>query len=169
MQVADGFGISLAEMQLICAQLAAEVDLSSTEVDKQVENLFKILDNDNNALVDAIEFLAGLAAASGLTLRNKIEFVLNCFDFDGTGQLTIDEMTLAFRCTLSGLCKMCGEHCPLEEELEIIALRAFKVTSSNHSSNSDRDQNCGTDAFIGPLARLHLLVEPPESPGDLFI
>ncbi|KAJ8602363.1 hypothetical protein CTAYLR_004254 [Chrysophaeum taylorii] len=154
MQVADGFGISLPEMQLVCAQLSGELALARPQLDLQVETLFRELDADNNALVDAIEFLASLAAASGITLHDKLEFVFNCFDFDATGKLSVDEITLAFRCTLMGLCKLCKEACPLEEELEVIAMRAFTTSLFKPPSQGD---NLSTDPSISPLAKIRIL------------
>lgn len=143
-------------MQLICAQLVDELNLDRSQLDAQVETLFYTLDNDRNALVDAIEFLAALAAASGLSLHGKIEFILNCFDFDGTGQLSVDEMTLAFRCTLMGLCKLSGEFCPLEEELEVIAMRAFEYADPN------KDDALPMNLMVAPrnpLAKLRIFAD----------
>lgn len=40
------------------------------------------------------------------------------YDFDETGVLTLDEMVLAFRSTLSGACKLCNIDAPLETEIE---------------------------------------------------
>ena len=33
------------------------------------------------------------------------------------------------RCSLLGLCKVSGEECPCEEELEIVAVRAFRFAA----------------------------------------
>jgi|Transcript_9124 Ca2+-binding EF-hand superfamily protein len=129
--VADGFGINLCEMQLICQELASELDIGRSLLDKQVQTLFAQMDLDENALVDAIEFMSTLAMASGMSARDKLEFVFTCFDFDGAGQLSVDEVTLAFRCALTGLCKLTGEVCPCEEELEVVAMRAFSSANTD--------------------------------------
>ena len=136
--VADGFGISLCEMQLICQELTSELEVGRPLLDKQVEALFVRMDSDENALVDAIEFLSTLAMASGLSARDKLEFVFTCFDFDGAGQLSVDELTLAFRCTLIGLCKLTGKLCPCEEDLEIVAMRAFCFAKLNITSDEEK-------------------------------
>ena len=106
--VADGFGITLMEMQQICGELAGELRLNRAKLDERVQQLFVVFDDDENRLVDAIEFLSTIAVASGMTIRDKLEYVFNCYDFDGSQQLTIDEVTLAMKCTLSGLCKLSG-------------------------------------------------------------
>ena len=48
--------------------------------------------------------------------------VFNCYDFDGSKELTIDEMTLSMKSTLTGLCKLSGITCPTETTLELIAI-----------------------------------------------
>lgn len=52
--------------------------------------------------------------------------VYNCYDFNETGQISIDELTLALRSTLTGLCKLSTNIvCPTELALEDVALHAF--------------------------------------------
>lgn len=102
-----------------------------------------------NGLVDALEFLATFALASGMELAEKINcapaprlpslslhcvlgrvtdatmwcaaVTFECYDFDESGELTIDEMTLSFKSTLTGLCKISGVPPPDEAELEVLA------------------------------------------------
>ena len=69
--------------------------------------------------MDALEFLAATATCSAMSTRDKLEFVLNAYDFDGSQELTIDEVTLAMKSTLTGLCKMSEDAIPREEVLEI--------------------------------------------------
>ena len=52
--VADGFGISLCEMQLICQELTTELESSRSALNKHVQTLFNQIDSDENALVDGI-------------------------------------------------------------------------------------------------------------------
>ncbi|KAJ1447589.1 hypothetical protein M885DRAFT_471813 [Pelagophyceae sp. CCMP2097] len=147
--VADGFGISLAEMKLICAELSVELELSKPQVDRQVAQLFLLLDTDKNGLVDSIEFMTALAVASGMTASQKLAFVFHCFDFDGAGALSVDECTLAMRCNLMGLCKITGEECPSEDDLEVVSTRAFLF--------ADPDKPVSNDALLGPLTKLRIL------------
>jgi len=162
--VADGFGISLCEMQLICQELTSELEVGRPLLDKQVQSLFARMDSDENALVDAIEFLSTLAMTSGMSGRDKLEFVFTCFDFDGAGQLSVDEITLAFRCTLVGLCKLTKEVCPCEEELEVVAMRAFSIVSSAPAS-SEIDNAANSMAELNSslrLSKLRILVLLPS-------
>ena len=132
--VADGFGITLVEMQQICGELAAELRLNRAKLDERVQQLFVLFDDDENGLVDAIEFLSTIAVASGMTIRDKLEYVFNCYDFDGSQQLTIDEVTLAMKCTLTGLCKLSGTTPPREEQLELMAMNAFTRAGRSEQS-----------------------------------
>ena len=136
--VSDGFGISSYEMQVICQELASELEVGIPLLNKKVEELFVRMDSDRNALVDAVEFLAAIAIASGMSFRDKLEFVFTCFDFDGAGQLSIDEITLALQCTLAGSCKLTGETCPPEAELEAVAMRAFDSALVNPVAGDDK-------------------------------
>lgn len=66
----------------------------------------------------------------GMSTTNTLEFVLGCYDFDGSGRLTIDEITLAFKSTVTGLCKLEGaasiKCCPRDTEFETAAMDAFE-------------------------------------------
>ena len=87
-----------------------------------------------NGLIDAIEFLAALAVASGLANRDTLDFVFQCYDFDGSQELTIDEVTLAMKSTLTGLCKLSSDVPPREEELEIQAMDAFEKAGNRNEA-----------------------------------
>lgn len=65
----------------------------------------------------------------GMSVTDSLEFVLGCYDFDGTGHLTIDEVNLAFMSTVTGMCKLEGskgaKSCPHDREFEAAAIDAF--------------------------------------------
>lgn len=66
---------------------------------------------------------------TGMSVTDSLEFVLECYDFDGTGRLTIDEITLAFKSAVTGLCKMeAGGKgvCPRDSDFEAAAIDAFE-------------------------------------------
>ena len=64
-----------------------------------------------------------------MSVADTLEFVLGCYDFDGSGRLTIDEITLAFKSTVTGMCKLEGDgglkSCPRDNEFEAAAIHAF--------------------------------------------
>lgn len=76
-------------------------------------------------------------------MADTLEFVLNCYDFDGTGRLTIDEISLAFKSTVTGMCKLEGasagaesglKACPRDADFEAAAINAFE----RRAEGSDR-------------------------------
>lgn len=66
----------------------------------------------------------------GMSVTDTLEFVLSCYDFDGTGRLTVDEISLAFKSTVTGMCKLEGagglKACPRDVEFEAAAINAFE-------------------------------------------
>lgn len=80
---------------------------------------------------------------SGMSVSDTLEFVLSCYDFDGTGRLTIDEISLAFKSTVTGMCKLEGtsagadaglKACPRDADFETAAMNAFE----RRAEGSDR-------------------------------
>lgn len=85
-------------------------------------------------------------------VTDTLEFVLSCYDFDGTGRLTIDEISLAFKSTVTGMCKLEGaagggggggagggagpglKACPRDVDFEAAAMNAFE----RRAEESDR-------------------------------
>lgn len=78
--------------------------------------------------------MSTLAALSGMRIKEILEctpppyvssiylllylVILSCYDFDGTQQLSVDEVTLALKSASTGLCKISGERYPREEVIE---------------------------------------------------
>jgi len=110
--------------------------------------------------------------------RDKLEFILNAYDFDGSQELSIDEVTLAMKSTLTGLCKMSRERMPREEELEVKAMHCFedalgeggessggvggKVRAAAHSKQLQRRRYKQPAATPSTLASRVLLVATPD-------
>ncbi|CAM9397119.1 unnamed protein product [Chrysoparadoxa australica] len=107
--IADGFGISKMEFCEILGELKEEMAMNTVKLKEISLALFLTVDTDKNGLVDAIEFLSSLAGCSGVSLQDALTYVFNCYDFDGSGQLTIDEIALALKSAVTGLCKLTGQ------------------------------------------------------------
>jgi len=104
--------VSPAELRAIC-------DIPAMYVTKlEVDALFRSLDTDNNGLVDGMEMLAVAAMASGLDEAATARYIFRLFDFDESGELSLDEMTLALKSVLTGSAKLTGELPPEDQELE---------------------------------------------------
>jgi hypothetical protein len=107
--IAAGFGLNAAEWQAICQTLDAELGEPRLKLSKQAAALFAVLDDDQNGLVDAIEALSALAAASGLSAGSALEYIFACYDFDGRRLLTVDEIALALTGAVVEACKLINE------------------------------------------------------------
>ena len=113
--VAEGYGVTLAEFADIVAlsigeylPLACSTDTKtkSQRITSLATALFVLLDDDENALVDAFEFLSILALLSACTTKEKICFVLRLYEFDDPTRLTAEEAILAVRAAVLGLDKV---------------------------------------------------------------
>lgn len=99
-EVAEGFGLNQEEFRRVLdvpGFRAARAD---------ADRVFEAFDTDENNLVDALEFLTTFALTSAMTLEEKVAYTFRCYDFDESGELTVDEMTLSMKSTLTGLAKM---------------------------------------------------------------
>jgi microtubule-associated protein-like 6 len=166
-EVAEGFGISINVFKAVTSVLVHEVAEGDEDLlNDYSEACFKSLDTDENDLIDALEFLATFAMISGMALDDKVKFMFDCYDFDESGMLTIDEMTLSLKSTIAGLAKLAGQESPSEQDLETISQSAFK------SADLDSDAKISFEEFriyciSNPEVRsfLDFYDDPPEAWG----
>jgi WD40 repeat protein len=131
--VADGFGLSSREVQQICAILQDELQLPRCKLDEKASGLMDLLDVDCNGLVDAIEMMSALAVCSGLSPADTVAFIFNCYDFDGSGMHTVDEVALAVKSTAIGVCKLANEPLPTDAEVDNLSLIIFEGAAEGDS------------------------------------
>eukprot|EP01029_Cantina_marsupialis_P023861 TRINITY_DN60145_c1_g2_i1.p1 TRINITY_DN60145_c1_g2~~TRINITY_DN60145_c1_g2_i1.p1 ORF type:complete len:2255 (-),score=740.92 TRINITY_DN60145_c1_g2_i1:196-6960(-) len=162
--VAEGFGVDVEEVKEICQVLQEPLDKSKQEMAKLSEHLFKTFDTDTNDLTDALEFLATVALCSGMSLKEKIEYVFHIYDFDESEELTIDEVTLALRSAVTGLCKFTGEEPPLEATLEQVSQAAFEFAKK---SQEDRITQKEFMAFCKASPDLRAWLNFYDDAGDI--
>ena len=121
--------------------LAAELNVGAEEMDAKSKALFALLDTDMNDAIDSLEFLATMALVSGMSLHDKMQFSFNCYDFAEAGALQADELTLMFKSTVAGLCKLSSPAAQLGEfEAPRARATAVKKTTarSSRSASSSR-------------------------------
>lgn len=127
--VAEGFGINVDELTEICMALQNTTFMHAPKqvILKIVELVFTALDTDQNNLVDSLEALVTLCMLSGMELRDKAKFCFMCYDFDESGEITVDELTLLLKSCATGLCKLDRET-PVPEEVRIeqVSHEAFR-------------------------------------------
>lgn len=160
--IAEGFGLSIEEFQeIIKSALLEHLGITERVLNIDTDKVFRIFDNDENNLVDSLEFLSSFAMLSGMTPEEKIRYLFAMYDFDETSMLTLDEMVLAFRSTLSGLSKVSHIDPPTESEVEKIVVQAFEsIRKSNSSSTSEN--SFPTSEGIDKEAFLSFCLNTPE-------
>ena len=104
------FGMTSDEfLEILRVCLKDYLEYSEKKLDNIAKAVFIIFDDDQNDLVDALEFLAAFAVISGMTPEEKTRYVFGIFDFDESGLLSVDEMILALRTTIRSVPRAFGE------------------------------------------------------------
>ena len=133
--IAEGFGLTLSEFQDILRVAIKEYTrYSDKRIAVLTEALFHLYDDDRNSLVDSLEFLSATAIVSAMSVKEKLWFIFGVYDFDESGLLTIDEVTLSLRATISGLCKIAGIEKPSESRIDLIASHAIEKSKWHKDS-----------------------------------
>ena len=123
----DGFALDPDALKHVLKVIFEDED----DFETKCRALFAKLDTDHNNLIDALECLATLASASGMTPQRKLTFVFDLYDFSESGELLLDEVTLLLKSTVTGLCKISeGESIPSLKEFEDLARLALKLEPS---------------------------------------
>lgn len=139
---AEGFGVTpekLCDMcEILSEQLAASenLDLEAKRLKRQVRSLFKVLDTDQNKLVDAIGFLSAVALISSMRLLEKLSYVFELFDFASLRRLTADECSMAMVSACIALSSVSSATVPSQDVIESIARRAFDHEGLDWASGS---------------------------------
>jgi microtubule-associated protein-like 6 len=129
---AEGFGLTQDEfLEILRSCLSTHLEFSAKKLDQIGKVVFTTLDDDANDLIDALEFLSSFAVMSGMTPKEKAQFVFGMFDFDECGLLTCDELSFALRTTIGGLCKLSAMDAPLESDIDRVAFQATISRSAN--------------------------------------
>lgn len=135
--IADGFGICREELEEMCADLKFELNISRLATVENAAALFLVLDTDKNGLIDALEFASTIAAISGMRFIEIMHFILTCYDFNGMGELTMDEVTLALKSVAIGLSKLSNVKVPRDDVIEHLVSTLYRdiAGSGVHSIN----------------------------------
>ena len=101
-----------------------------TWTDPLAAALFSVLDDDRNDLIDSLELLSTLCLLSSMSNEEKIQFIFALYDFDYSRRLSVEEVFLALRSALSGLCKVANVDPPVENLVQAMAAEAFRSESA---------------------------------------
>jgi WD40 repeat protein/Ca2+-binding EF-hand superfamily protein len=122
---AEGWGLRLDVFSGISKPLATFLGADDPTMQTYSKNLFELLDTDMNGVVDALEFICTLAMLSAMEPRDKVRFVFTVYDFSEKGTLLVDEITLAVKSTVEGLCKVSKLMAPPTSDYESLSRLAF--------------------------------------------
>jgi WD40 repeat protein len=161
--IAEGFGLTIEEFQEIVKSAIMEyLSVTERQLNFDTDAVFRLFDDDQNKLVDSLEFLSAFAVLSGMTPEEKIRcklfrngdsssihpslvvtlrtVIFAMYDFDETGVLTLDEMVLSFRASLSGLSKLSKIDPPTEADIEAIVVLGFdSIRKASGATNPNVD------------------------------
>jgi hypothetical protein len=122
---AEAWGLRASSFVNICRPLAPFLGFDDPTLQIKAAALFTLLDTDLNGVVDALEFMGCLAMVSAMEPADKIKFVYTVYDFSEKGSLLVDEITLAVKSTVEGLCKVSKLPAPGVSACENLARLAF--------------------------------------------
>eukprot|EP00563_Minutocellus_polymorphus_P008459 CAMPEP_0181022936 /NCGR_PEP_ID=MMETSP1070-20121207/1777_1 /TAXON_ID=265543 /ORGANISM="Minutocellus polymorphus, Strain NH13" /LENGTH=329 /DNA_ID=CAMNT_0023099905 /DNA_START=168 /DNA_END=1155 /DNA_ORIENTATION=- len=115
----------------------------SRRIASLAKDFFVLLDSDENALIDTFEFLSTLVLLSACTAKEKINFILQLYEFEDPDRLSAEEAVLAVRASVSGLDKVVTEDsCSSSAErkqkmINRLALAVFQPTFGNEDVMGD--------------------------------
>jgi hypothetical protein len=71
--IAEGFGLTIDEFQeIVKSALMEHLSITEKILNIDVDVVFRLFDDDENNLVDSLEFLSAFALLSGMTPEEKI-------------------------------------------------------------------------------------------------
>ncbi len=107
-----------------------------------------------SGVVNALAFITGSAlCAGGGGMHEIIDFVFDCFDFDGSHRISYDELVILIISCTSALSKMTkAGDIPTREECEDLAHEAFAATIDGGQSGGD-DACITKEAFHAWICR----------------
>lgn len=88
----------------------------------------EIFDTDKNNLVDAFETMAAVTMLASMPVQEKIDFIHSLYDFNGSGDVTVDELTIMLRTVAVGCSKMDAQ--VIASDVETVSVwsdRAFQA------------------------------------------
>ena len=101
-----------------------------------LENLFTILDNDNDGRIDGLELLAGLTLCCHAEFEEKARFCFELFDFNLNASLSKKEMIVMMISAICGMNLLLGG-----DEDEEPELKTFEKLATDAFLRADKDKS----------------------------
>lgn len=84
----------------------------------ECQTVFKFFDMDNNGKIDSYEFICALALMAHGSLEEKAELIFNLYDFDGSKNITRDELVILMTNSMTAMNSMSNKAPPSIAEIE---------------------------------------------------
>ncbi|ETI51496.1 hypothetical protein F443_05151 [Phytophthora nicotianae P1569] len=92
-------------------------------------------------IINALAFICGACLVSSGPALEKAGIIFDALDFDGTEQISMDEMTISLLCCARGFCVMAGVGTiPSDEELETVTLQAYRELNKGSSQSITKSE-----------------------------
>lgn len=128
----------------------------------------EIFDTDKNGLVDAFELMSAVMMLSRMPIKAKVNRLHSLFDFNLSGELTIDELTIFFRTVAAACAKMDPNVKPPKiaalEDVTRWAFRKAARSTDGELTKLEFDRFVFTDPAIA-----HFLAYFNEASGQVLI
>jgi Ca2+-binding EF-hand superfamily protein len=92
------------------------------------------------ATCDGLALLGGLAMSCRSHLVDRLKFAFSLYDFDGSAALTLAELTMMIRTTLSGMAALAHVPCPPIEDLLRLSKQIFAQADISHDDELTLDE-----------------------------
>jgi microtubule-associated protein-like 6 len=145
-----------------------------------LEELFDILDNDNDGRIDGLELLGGLALVCQGSFEEKSRFAFELYDFNLNSTISKKEMTMMMMASICGMNILTGGNDDAEPTLDVFEslaedafLRADKDGSGQISfdefimwARSNRDLMAGLESLNKVAIDARNYIESEDSAGS---
>ena len=127
------FGYSLVQAQFECVMAFKERPPGSVTL----EQLFQVLDNDNDGRIDGLELVGGLTLTCRASFEEKARFCFEFYDFNLNAALGPDEMVMMMQSSINGMICLTGAGEKLEPSLDVLealSREAFEMADTDKSN-----------------------------------
>ncbi len=137
-ELRDRFRNQVRGFPIVSAQFESIMSFKP-EIKKTVEleDLFYILDDDNDGRVDGLELLGGIALCCNASFYDKVPFCFNLYDFNNSKGLSHKELVVMMMACLSGVNILTGGGQEMEPNIETCEKLAKQVMGKKNSVKID--------------------------------
>ncbi len=138
--IAENFNLTLSELEdIFKVSIRDSYRQSDDEFSQMSKVFFHLFDHNSSLEIDSFEVLSALIVTSDMKVKEKIEKIVDLFDFERTMMFTIHEVALAMRSTVAGMCKIADLDCPENDFIDSLSSIIFSVISKDVSVEHNQE------------------------------